>query len=137
MLSGITRWQTGQYLTVNSNSSIGGRRANYIGGEIKLDDPTFTRWFNTAAFAQVADTERGTSGVNIVEGPGRFLTDLSIRKTFRLTERFRLQFMGDMFNAFNQVLWNNPDTNFNSIAFGSINGAAPGRNVQLGLQLNF
>lgn len=135
--SGITRWQTGQYLTVNSNSSIGGRRANYIGGDIKLDDPTFTRWFNTAAFAQVADTERGTAGVGIVEGPGRFLTDLSLRKNFRVTERFRLKFQGDMFNSFNQVMWNNPDTGFNNVAFGSINGAAPGRNIQLGLQLNF
>ena len=136
--SGITRWQTGQYLTVNSNSSIGGRRADYIGGDITVSDPSYTKWFNTAAFAQVPDTRRGTAGVGIVQGPGRFLTDLSLRKKFSITERFKLQFQGDMFNAFNQVLLNNPDTNFsNTTTFGTINGAAPGRNVQLGLQLTF
>ncbi len=139
--SGITRWQTGQYLTVNSNSSIGSRRADYIGGAIPADnsnfDPASSRWFNTGAFAQVPDTRRGTSGVGMIQGPGRFLTDLSLRKKFSLNERFKLQLQGDLFNLFNQVMWNNPDTNFNSVAFGTINGAAPGRNVQLGLQLTF
>ncbi|MBK7601477.1 MAG: hypothetical protein IPJ07_24315 [Acidobacteria bacterium] len=138
--SGITRWQTGQYLTVTSNSSIGTRRADYIGGEIKNDgnyEPDASRWFNTTAFAQVPDTRRGTSGVGMVLGPGRFLTDLSLRKKFSITERFKLQFQGDMFNAFNQVMWNNPNVSFNNNAFGQISGAAPGRNVQLGLQLTF
>lgn len=135
--SGITRWQTGQYLTVNSNSSIGNRRADYIGGDIKLDKRDYTRWFNTAAFAQVPDTRRGTAGVGIVGGPGRFLTDLSLRKKFSITERWKVQFQGDLFNAFNQVQWNNPDTNFNNLSFGQISGAAPGRNVQLGLMITF
>ncbi|MBK9709023.1 MAG: carboxypeptidase regulatory-like domain-containing protein [Acidobacteria bacterium] len=138
--SGITRWQTGQYLTVTSNSSIGTRRADYIGGEIKNDgnyEPDASRWFNTTAFAQVPDTRRGTSGVGMVLGPGRFLTDLSLRKKFSITERFKLQFQGDLFNAFNQVMWNNPNVSFNNNAFGQISGAAPGRNVQLGLQLTF
>jgi hypothetical protein len=136
--SGITRWQTGQYLTVNSNSSIGGRRADYIGGDISLGgDATYTRWFNTTAFSQVGDATRGTAGVGIVQGPGRFLTDFSLRKNFTLTERFKLKFQADLFNAFNKVLLNNPDTNFNSAAFGAINGSAPGRNGQLGLTLTF
>lgn len=138
--SGITRWQTGQYLTVTSNSSIGGRRADYTGGVIAFGggyDPDGSTWFNTAAFAQVSDTRRGTSGVGMVQGPGRFLTDLSLRKRFSLTERFKLQFQGDLFNVFNQVLWNNPNVGFNNIAFGRISGAAPGRNIQFGLQLTF
>jgi hypothetical protein len=136
--SGITRWQTGQYLTVNSNSSIGARRADYIGGDISLGgDAVYTKWFNTAAFKQVGDTVRGTAGVGIVLGPGRFLTDFSLRKNFTLTERFKLKFQADLFNAFNKVLLNNPETNFNNAAFGTINGSAPGRNGQLGLTLTF
>lgn len=138
--SGITRWQTGQYLTVTSNSSIGGRRADYVGAPIASTsryDPDYSTWFNTAAFAQVNDTRRGTAGVGMVRGPGRFLTDISLRKKFALTERYKLQFQGDMFNAFNQVMWNNPQMNFNNNAFGKITGAAPGRNVQLALQLTF
>ncbi len=102
-----------------------------------ITNPDASRWFNTTAFAQVPDTRRGTSGVGMVLGPGRFLTDLSLRKKFSITERFKLQFQGDMFNVFNQVMWNNPNVSFNNNAFGQINGAAPGRNVQLGLQLTF
>lgn len=135
-VSGITRWQTGQYLTVTGNSSIGGRRADYIGGEIE-GDKTIQRWFNTAAFANPPDDRRGTAGVGMVEGPGRYLWDLSLRKRFFLTEKINLQFQGDFFNAFNQVNLNNPNTNRNDAAFGTITASAPGRNIQLGLKLTF
>lgn len=48
-----------------------------------------------------------------------------------------LQFQADFFNAFNQVLLNNPNTNVSSGDYGRINSTAPGRNVQIGLRLTF
>lgn len=135
-VSGITRWQTGQLLTPTGNSSIGGRRADYIGGEIE-GAKTIQQWFNTSAFANPPDERRGTAGVGIIEGPGRYLWDLSLRKRFLVTERIGLQFQGDFFNAFNQVNLNNPNTNRNDVAFGTITASAPGRNIQLGLKLTF
>ena len=135
-VSGITRWQTGQNLTPTGNSSIGGRRADYIGGEIE-GPKTIEQWFNTAAFANPPDTRRGTAGVGIIEGPGRYLWDLSLRKKFALTEKFRLQFQGDFFNAFNSTNLNTPNVNRNDAAFGTITASAPGRNIQLGLKLTF
>jgi hypothetical protein len=138
-LSGITRFQTGQYLTVIGNTSIGNRRADYIGRRVEL--PGFLqrpeRWFNTDAFDPAPDTRRGNSGAGIVVGPGRHLWDLSLRKRFRITEGTGLQFQADFFNAFNMTNLNNPNVTVTDQAFGTIGGAAPSRNIQLGLKLTF
>ena len=135
-LSGITRWQTGQYLTPTGNSSIGGRRADATGQDVK-GPGTINEWFNTAAFVNPPNDRRGTAGVGVIEGPGRHLWDLSLRKQFSLTERFKLQFQADFFNAWNIVNLNNPELNANNVAFGAINEAASSRNIQLGLKLTF
>jgi Carboxypeptidase regulatory-like domain len=135
-VSGISRWQTGQYLTPTGNSSIGGRRADAT-GEPVAGPQTIEEWFNTAAFGRSADERRGSAGVGVIEGPGRHLWDLSLRKRFSLTEKFKLQFQADFFNAWNFVNLNNPNTDSNNNAYGTISGAAPGRNVQVGLKLTF
>lgn len=135
-VSGITRKQTGQYLTPVGTSSIGSRRADATGQPV--DGPeTLAEWFNKAAFTRPPDDRRGTAGVGVIEGPGRHLWDLSLRKRFSLTEKVRLQFQGDFFNAWNMVNLNNPNTDSNSASYATINGAAPGRNIQLGLKLTF
>jgi hypothetical protein len=135
-LSGITRRQTGALLTPTGNSSIGGRRADTTGQEI--DGPrTLTEWFNRAAFANPPNDRRGLAGVGIIEGPGRHLWDLSLRKRFAITEQVGMQFQGDFFNAWNIVNLNNPNVNTNDGDYGRINGAAPARNIQLGLKLTF
>ena len=62
-VSGITRYQTGAPITVLGNTSIGGRRADYTGGEIYLDErinPTtgVVQWINPAAFAPAPEGRR-------------------------------------------------------------------------------
>jgi hypothetical protein len=153
-LSGITRFQTGPLLTVRGSTSIGTRRANYLGGEVNLpsSERTIDRWFNEEAFAPTADDSRGNSGRGIVLGPGRRGWDLSMRKRFGISEAVKLQVQADFFNAFNQTNFGNPTTdmpalvttpgadprqNIKTSSFGSISGAAPGRNIQLGLKLTF
>lgn len=137
-VSGITRWQTGQYLTPTGNTSIGNRRADYVGGKINQQgSDRLLEYFNKAAFAITPNNRRGTAGIGVIEGPGRYFWDMSLRKRFSITERVNLQFQADMFNAFNQVLLNNPDTNISSVGYGTINGTAPARNVQLGMRLTF
>ena len=153
-LSGITRFQTGPLLTVRGSTTIGTRRANYLGGEVNLPsgERTIDRWFNEEAFTPAADDGRGNSGRGIVLGPGRRLWDLSMRKRFGISEAVKLQIQADFFNAFNQTNFGNPNTdmpalvttpgadprqNIKTSSFGSISSAAPGRNVQLGLKLTF
>jgi hypothetical protein len=48
-----------------------------------------------------------------------------------------VQFQADLFNAFNQLNLNNPDTNVSSGSYGQINGAAPNRQAQVGLRFDF
>lgn len=138
-LSGITRWQTGRYFTPVGNTSIGTRRADYVGGAIELPgrERGATRWFNTDAFRAAPDDRRGTAGVGMIEGPGRYSWDLTVRKKLPITERFNAQLQADFFNAFNQVYPGGLEVNISSNARGSLSTVAPGRNIQFGLKITF
>jgi len=143
-LSGITHLQSGSYLTPTATTAIGSRRADYIGGNVEqlsaLRGPAL--WFNTGTFAPPPEGRLGNAGVGVIVGPGRRLWDLAARKLFDITEGTTLQFPADFFNVFNQTNFNDPGIAFGSLtspnaAFGKISGAAPGRNIQLGLKLVF
>jgi hypothetical protein len=135
-VSGITRFQTGQYLTPSGATSIATRRADYVGGEIG-GPRSILEWFNKAAFTRAPDERRGTAGIGVIEGPGRQVWDISLRKRFAVHEKIGLQFQADFFNAWNFVNFNNPNVTTTDVAYGTINGAAPGRNLQFGLKLTF
>lgn len=62
---------------------------------------------NNQAFAIPAPGSNG-SGRNIFRGPNYWNVDLGIVKMFDLTERFKLQFRTEMFNAFNHPNFDNP-----------------------------
>jgi Carboxypeptidase regulatory-like domain len=136
-ISGITRYQSGAYLTVTGNTAIGTRRADYLGGPVLLANAGPNGWINPAAFAAAPATRRGNSGVGNVQGPNLQTWDFSMRKQFRLSERFNLRFQADMFNAFNRVNFRAPATVFTTAGFGTITTAGPARNIQFGLKLNF
>jgi hypothetical protein len=53
----------------------------------------------------------GDSGRNIFQAPGTNNWDLGASKNFQVTERFRLQFRMEAFNAFNRTQFGVPDTN--------------------------
>ncbi len=138
-LSGKTRYQSGQYLTVTGNTSIGTRRADYVGGDVALPagDRTTAHWFNTSAFATAPDTRRGNSRVGMVEGPPFNRFDLSARKNFRLAGNNRIEVRADAFNALNRVNLNNPNVTVTNSAFGTINGAKTPREFQFSLRFQF
>jgi Carboxypeptidase regulatory-like domain len=149
-LSGITRAQSGQPITVQANAALGkgtnvsGRRANLVPGQaISVPHPSASEWFNPAAFANPSATSPGTSGVGSVLGPGFFATDLSLRKVFKLPrEGMNLMFQADMFNTFNRANFvlgglGNATLTVGSGNFGAVGGAVNPRNVQFGLKFNF
>ena len=136
-ISGITRYQSGAYFTVTGNTAIGARRADYVGGPVLLENPGPNGWINPAAFAPAPPTRRGNSGVGMVQGPNLQTWDFSMRKQFRISERFNLRFQADMFNAFNRANFRAPATVVTTAGFGTIGAAGPARNIQFGLKLNF
>jgi len=105
------------------------------------DDGT---WFDTTAFARPTGVRFGTVGRNTMRGPGVVNTDLSIFRTFKLTERFNLQFRGESFNLSNTPHFANPNGNANSSNFGKITSTQSAadaigrsRELRLGLRLGF
>ncbi len=93
-----------------------------------------SRFFNTAVFVPPGQIPRGfygTSGRSILSGPASSRTDVAVIKDFALREGLRLQLRGEFFNAFNQVNFNQPNSNASADNFGRITGAGSGREIQL------
>jgi len=61
------------------------------------------------AFAIPSTLRQGTEGRNDIPGFGFTQVDLSIARSFALTERVSLQFRTDAFNVFNHPNFTNPD----------------------------
>jgi hypothetical protein len=64
--------------------------------------------------------------------------DLSVFRQFPFTERFRLEFRFEMFNATNTPVWAVPVTNQDSPNFGVVTSTAnTARQLQFGLKLYY
>jgi hypothetical protein len=81
----------------------------------------------------------GTSGRNMLDGPGFVNFDFGVHKRFKVTENSALQFQANAFNVFNHPNFGRPVGNLNSAATVgkstfTINGA---RVMQLALRFDF
>jgi hypothetical protein len=122
-----------------NTGSQGLMRTNQIGSG-HLTNPSPNLWFNINDFPLPTCACFGNAHKNILEGPGEKGADLSARKFLRLTERVRLEFRAEFFNAFNHAVFSQPD---NFITDGP--GAAgvitstviPQRQIQFALKLQF
>lgn len=73
-----------------------------------------------------------------VSGPGFFNMDVALIKRTAITERLKLEFRGELFNAFNDVNFNvGDDQNINSTTFGVISNTFDPRILQFSLKLVF
>ncbi len=80
----------------------------------------------------------GNLGRNTFVGPSYWSADISLFKTFAISERFHLQFKTEAFNIFNHtnfLIGNNTD--LHSPLFGLAGGTQPPRNLQFGVKLSF
>ena len=80
----------------------------------------------------------GNSGTGIIQGPSSAFFDASILKNFAMTERARLQFRTEMYNAFNHPTLAGPNLAVNGLNFGKIltKNQDP-RVIQFALRLEF
>ena len=69
---------------------------------VKAGSERFAWVINSAAFSTpVPATAQGDLGRNALRGFGATQWDITLRRQFRFTERFSLQFRGDFFNILN------------------------------------
>lgn len=79
-------------------------------------------WFNTSCFSGV-DTQRfGNSAQYIFDGPHLYNLDAALFRTFKLSERFSLQFRAQAFNATNTPAFSNPSGGCGGIPGGAASG---------------
>ena len=134
--SPVMTWRSGNYL------SFPGLIAN---GNPKVDNPSINRWFDTSVFQVLpAFTRRSNPWIyDGVTGPGFFNLDMSMVKSFAITERFSAEMRIDSFNLPNSMTWNDPSTAISSTFFGkssgqfNLNGVGVGRTSQMGLRIRF
>jgi hypothetical protein len=112
-------------------------------------------WFDPLAFRQPLGVRFGTTGRNALYGPGMWNIDMSLFRTFKITERVKMEFKAESFNMTNTPKFSNPGSgvasmvlnsdgtvralnNFSSITSTLPNmGSASERQYRFGLRLAF
>jgi len=95
------------------------------------------QWFNPEAFAVPAQFTYGTAPRTVMTGPGRANFDVAILKSFHFTERYRLQFRFEMFNALNRPQFGVPGNTLGASGFGIATATGSDRELQFGLKFFF
>jgi hypothetical protein len=82
-------------------------------------------WFNPAAFTTPQSGHFGNAGVDSIEGQGLFSSNISLNKTFVLTDRVHFLLSGAASNVFNRPGFNNIDTNISDTTAGQYSDIVP------------
>jgi len=125
---------TGNY---NYGNGYGYERLNVVGSFYPSSKGP-NGWINTSSFQLPAANTFGNLGRNSLRSDWSKNLDLSIFRQFPFTERFRMEFRFEMFNATNTPVWAVPVTSIDDPNFGKVTHAANiPRQLQFGLKLYF
>lgn len=143
----ISGWQVQGIYTAQSGQALGFGNAIFRGNLKDIVLPKSQRsperWFNVDAGFE-RDTAKQLSYAarvmsfrfNGIRGDGINNWDLSVIKDTRIREGIKAQFRAEFLNAFNHVLFSNPNTTVTSTAFGTITSEKGyPRRIQLGIRL--
>ena len=148
----IVTLQTGNPFTITANdmSETGGHnasRANRIGDPFSgaTKDPSkyvsggTGFYINPASYSNPSVGQFGNTRPFSVHGPGFKNIDLSLFKTFPITDRMRTEFRAEFFNAFNHANFNHPNSSISDPgSFGKVYSTVNDpREIQLALKLYF
>ena len=154
-ISGITRVSSGFPVTISSDvdTSLQGSSPNGVNNHL-IDLPDYTpgnlnlngnprnglSYFNTDLFTSAALGTPGSASRRTIHGPGMLNFDISLMKSFKISETKNLQFRWETFNSFNHAQFFGPSSvagDFDSSLFGQVVKAAPPRLMQLALKFTF
>jgi hypothetical protein len=172
-VSGTTSFQTGQPFSVSYTApgspvgQVSGRANRVSGVALYPAKKTRTQWFNPAAFTappcynSIATgpcatvyaqgvaagvptyATYGTSGYDMLRGPGWQNWDMNLQKTTTWRERYHLELRADSFNVFNHPNFATPSANItNTSTVGTISSTAgspsyQARTVEFGAKFTF
>lgn len=148
-MTAINFWTSGTTVNLSYNptaaQSVSGAptyRPNISGDPVTPEaNRTERTWLNPANVSIVPSTVLdpfGNAGRNIVRGPSLFQLNLGLHKDFYITERHKLEFRMEAFNATNKTNLGNPNGNRSAGAFGTITGLnSPAREIQFALRYAF
>jgi hypothetical protein len=125
----ISFFETGQFFTPtfsgadpSNTNTTSGRADRIANGNLPPGERRLDRWFDPAAFTRPQPGRFGNSGANVLEGPGLNLINLTLGKTFPITERLRFTFMAVAQNIANHPNFTNPASNINASDVGVVSG---------------
>jgi hypothetical protein len=145
-VNGILTLRTGNPFTLQTNNCVGSFSnclPDVVPGRDPKNAPSGGRrpaqWFDTTAVTRPAPGTQGTLGLQSNNDPGMHFMDLSLFKSFRITERYNLQFRWETFNLTNTPQFGQPNNREGDPAFGRITGTQAGteRKMQLALRFMF
>jgi len=82
-------------------------------------------WFNPTAFTAPQPGHFGNAGAYSIEGQGLISSDLSINKSFPITERVRFNLLGAASDVFNHPHFNTFSTNLSAATAGQYTSVVP------------
>lgn len=143
-VQGIVTLQSGRAYTLYAGSDnpygSNNNRLMAVPGSLTLD-PAARRVIavDPALRAQLTPLRGtfGTLGRNTLAGDRLLSLNLGLSKSVVLSDKFRLEFRGEMFNLLNTVNYNPPDSVLTSPNFGQALTANDPRQAQLALRLSF
>jgi len=144
-VSGIITMESGMPINVTMNEF--GQGSNGLPNATNRPDLTGTlttphtaaEWFSGSAFSPPAVGAWGTFPHNGLTGPGRDNWNLSLFKSFLLSESrgSRLELRLETFNTWNHLQYQNVDAGLGDGKFGQVTGAYDPRILQLGGKIYF
>ena len=154
-LSPIWTWRGGFPLDISASDETGtgsqGGRADCNGSPHYLKQFVSTgtssvalQWFDPSVYSNPDTGTFGTCNVTPVRGPGLNNFDMSLQKTFSISESKRIEFRTDFLNLFNHPVLTSPNTGCGggagdacAFGLGQIAGSEGERNIQFALKLYF
>lgn len=108
-------------------------------GKGELASPTVDQWFDRTLFPAVplGSYRFGSSGRNILDGPGTVNINAGLSRRFRLAESKAVQFRLESQNLPNHPNFNLPENRVDIISGGTITRAKNNRMLTLGLRVEF
>ena len=139
----VSGWNVNWIYTYNSGYPVAVPNAEFSCGSYIVTPQTPDHWFNNDVSCY-----KGRPSYTLRDVPDRFAwiripaapqLNATLARTFRVAERYSVQFRGESFNLTNTPLFNGPDTTYTDTRFGML--PLEQRNfprlVQLALKLLF